>query len=64
MMGVSFDLPLSIIDTVPDIQLNTKNTEELIVSALKQRTEVDSGVIEVRTAQKRIELLKREAIPN
>ena len=64
MMGVSFDLPLSIIDTVPDIQLNTKNTEELIVSALKQRTEVDSGVLEVRTAQKRIELLKREAIPN
>ena len=64
MMGVSFDLPLSIIDTVPDVQLNTKSTEGLIVIALKQRTEVDSGVLEVRTAQKRIELLKREAIPN
>ena len=25
---------------------------------------MDSGVLEVRTAQKRIELLKREAIPN
>lgn len=64
MMGVNFDLPLFIVDTIPDIQLNTKNTEELIFTALKQRTEVDSGLLEVRTAGKRIELLKREAIPN
>jgi outer membrane protein TolC len=64
MMGVNYDLSLSIIDSIPDIQLNTKNTQELISTALKQRTEVDAGVIDVRTAQKRIELLKRESIPN
>lgn len=64
MMGVNFDLALSITDTIPDIQLNTKNIQELITLALKQRTEVDSGLLDVQIAQRRIELLKRESIPN
>jgi cobalt-zinc-cadmium efflux system outer membrane protein len=64
MMGVNFDLSLSIVDSIPDIQLNTKNTQELIATALKQRTEVDAGVLDLRTAQRRIDLLKRESIPN
>ncbi|MBK6605575.1 MAG: TolC family protein [Leptospiraceae bacterium] len=64
MMGVNYDLSLTIIDSIPDIQLNTKNTQELIATALKQRTEVDAGVLDVRTAQKRIDLLRRESIPN
>jgi outer membrane protein, heavy metal efflux system len=64
MMGVNFDLSLFIGDTIPDIQLNTRNTQELISTALKQRTEVDAGVLDVKTAQRRVELLKRESIPN
>ncbi|MBK8397809.1 MAG: TolC family protein [Leptospiraceae bacterium] len=64
MMGVNFNLPLSIIDTIPDIKLNTTNTEELVATALKQRTEIEEGTLNIRIAQKRIELLKREAIPN
>lgn len=64
MMGVQYSLPLEITDEVPELVLASLDTEALIADALKHRVEVEAAEQDVKIAQRRLDLTKRERTPN
>lgn len=64
MMGAPSSAEVKIEDSLPEISLKNKGTEQLIESALNYRMEIEAAVSDVRSAERRMELLRTERIPN
>ncbi|MCB1193214.1 MAG: TolC family protein [Leptospiraceae bacterium] len=64
MMGVKYNSPLAIQDALPKLSIDTKDADSLIELGLQIRGEVIGAEYDIIAAEKRIQLLRKERIPN